>query len=176
MRCNSFSGMPGASCSAGHAPLGIRCHAVEGILEQRAKSNFSRGEFRKTSSRSAAPSAPLVSLPKHLECSKGTVGIKGWQSVAAPLASDFCKSDHLQLSISHFWLFNIFNVHKCCQRNSRHNGLNIPLGITALGGIPPIYSIKQGLWGTYPWELYRIKHSYDTNTIESKTKIPVYTP
>ena len=32
---------------------------------------------------------------------KGTVGIKGRQSVAAPLASDFCKSDHFQLSISH---------------------------------------------------------------------------
>ena len=101
------------------------------------------------------------------------MGIKGRQSVAAPLASDFCKSDHLQLSISHFWPVN---VAKCCQRNSGHNGLNIPLGISALGGIPPIYSIKQGLWGTYPWELYRIKNSYDTNTIESKTKIPVYTP
>ena len=55
---------------------------------------------------------------------KGTVGlgIKGRQSVAAPLASDSCKSDHLQLSISHFWPFN---VAKCCQRNSRDNGLNI---------------------------------------------------
>ena len=29
--------------------------------------------------------------------------IKGWQSVAG----DFCKSDHLQLSISHFWPFNV---------------------------------------------------------------------
>ena len=45
--------------------------------------------------------------------------IKGGQYVAAPLASDFCKSDHLQLSISHFWPFN---VAKCCQRNSRDNG------------------------------------------------------
>ena len=43
------------------------CHAVDGIREQFSKSNFSRGEFRKTSSRSAAPSAPLVSLSKHLE-------------------------------------------------------------------------------------------------------------
>ena len=41
---------------------------------------------------------------------------------AVPLASDFCKSDHLQLSISHFWPFNVV---KCCQRNSRDNGLNI---------------------------------------------------
>ena len=53
---------------------------------------------------------------------RGHVGIKGQQSVAAPLASDFCKSDHLQLSISHLWTFN---VAKCCQRNSRDNGLNI---------------------------------------------------
>ena len=46
--------------------------------------------------------------------------IKGRQSVAAPLASDFCKSDHLQLSpISHFWPFNVV---KCCQRNSRDKG------------------------------------------------------
>ena len=50
------------------------------------------------------------------------MGIKGRQSVAAPLASDFCKSDHFQLSISHFWPFS---VAKCCQRNSRDNGLNI---------------------------------------------------
>ena len=64
---------------------------------------------------------------------KGTVGIEGRQSVAAPLASDFCKSDHFQLSISHFWPFN---VAKCFQRNGRHNGLNIPLGTTALGGMP----------------------------------------
>ena len=46
------------------------CHAVDGIWEQPVKSNFSRGELRKTSSRSAAPSAPLVSSSKHLECSR----------------------------------------------------------------------------------------------------------
>ena len=46
--------------------------------------------------------------------------MKGRQSVAAPLASDFCKSDHLQLSISHVWPFNF--VIKCCQGNSRDNG------------------------------------------------------
>ena len=45
--------------------------------------------------------------------------IKGRQSVAAPLASDFCESDHLQLCISHFWLVN---VAKCCQRNTGENG------------------------------------------------------
>ena len=53
---------------------------------------------------------------------RGHVGIKGQQSVAAPLPSDFCKSDHLQVTISHLWTFN---VAKCCQRNSRDNGLNI---------------------------------------------------
>ena len=53
---------------------------------------------------------------------KWTVGIKGRQSIAVPLASHFCMSDHLQLSISHVWPFN---VAKCCQRNSRDNGLNI---------------------------------------------------
>ena len=46
------------------------CHAVDGIREQPRKSNFSRGDLRKTSSRSAAPSAPLVKSPKHLECLK----------------------------------------------------------------------------------------------------------
>ena len=43
------------------------CHAVDGISAHHSKFNFSRGEFRKTSSRSAAPSAPLLSLLKHLE-------------------------------------------------------------------------------------------------------------
>ena len=46
------------------------CHAVGGIREQFSKSNFSTEELRKTSSRSAAPSAPLVSLLKHLEWSR----------------------------------------------------------------------------------------------------------
>ena len=66
---------------------------------------------------------------------KGTVGIKGRQSVAAPLACDFCKSDHLQLSISHVWPFN---VAKCCQRNSRDNGLNIRNNKTRLTNWPNI--------------------------------------
>ena len=39
--------------------------------------------------------------------------------VAAPLANDLRKSDHLQLCISHVWPFN---VAKFCQRNSRDNG------------------------------------------------------
>ena len=66
---------------------------------------------------------------------KGTVGIKGRQCVAAPLASDFCKSDNLQLSISHF---GPFNVAKCCQRNSRPNGLNIPKKTRRLTNWPNI--------------------------------------
>ena len=49
------------------------CHAADGIRKQSPKFNFSRGEFRKTSSRSAAPSA-LVSLSKHLEWSKEDCG------------------------------------------------------------------------------------------------------
>ena len=45
---------------------------------------------------------------------------KGRRSVAAPLASVFCKSDHLHLSISHFWPVNVV---KCCHRktNSQPN-------------------------------------------------------
>ena len=48
--------------------------------------------------------------------------IKGRQPVAAPLASGFFKSDHLKLSISHFWPFN---VAKCCQRTAVTMDLNI---------------------------------------------------
>ena len=56
------------------------CHAADGISEQSPKSNFSRGEWPKTCSRSAAPSVPLVSLLKHLEWSKGDCGAAGrWQ-------------------------------------------------------------------------------------------------
>ena len=51
---------------------------------------------------------------------KKTMWGKGGQSIAAPLASHFCMSDHLELSISHFWLFT---VAKSCQRNSHDNGL-----------------------------------------------------
>ena len=89
-------------------------------FESNAQSSTSAGE-------SCARRPAGVRPHRHLWChrrstcsaQKRTVGIKGWQSVAAPLASDFCKSDHLQLSISHFWPVN---VAKCCQRNSRDNG------------------------------------------------------
>ena len=77
-------------------------------------------EFESTNQTSTSPGESCARLPaglrphRHLWChrrstcsaQKRTVGIKGWQSVAAPLASDFCKSDHLQLSISHFWPFD----------------------------------------------------------------------
>ena len=83
---------------------------------------------------STSPGESSARLPaglrphRHLWClcqstwsaQKRTVGIKGWQSVAAPLASNFCQSVHVQLSISHFWPFN---VAKCCQTNCRDNGL-----------------------------------------------------
>ena len=55
--------------------------------------------------------------------------IKGLQSVAAaPLASDSCKSAHLQLSISHFWPVN---VAKWCQRTAVTMALNIQKKNTA---------------------------------------------
>ena len=93
-------------------------------------------EFESNTESSTSPGESCARLPAGLQphrrlwcpCrstwsdQKGTVGIKGWQSVAAPLASHLWKSDHLQLSISHFWLFT---VAKCCQRHSHDNGLNI---------------------------------------------------
>ena len=89
---------------------------------------FDRNAQSSTFPRESSPRLPTGLRPhRHLWCccqstwnaQKGAVGIEGRQSVAAPLASDSCKSDHLQLSISHFWPFN---VAKCCQRNSRDNG------------------------------------------------------
>ena len=102
----------------------------------RAASATQWTEFHCNTQSSTSPEESSARLPaglrphRHLWChcqstwnaQKGTVWIKGRQSVAAPLASDFCKSDHLQLSISHVLPFN---VAKCCQRNSRDSGLNI---------------------------------------------------
>ena len=50
--------------------------------------------------------------------------IKGWQSVANPLASDSCMSDDLQLPIWHFWPFNVV---KCCQMLSKKQPWQWPL-------------------------------------------------
>ena len=102
----------------------------------RAASATQWTEFESNTQSSTSPAESSARLPaglrphRHLWClrkstwsaQKGTVGIKGRQSVAAPLASDFCKSDHLRLSISHFWPFNVAN---CCERHSRPDGLNI---------------------------------------------------
>ena len=69
MRCSSSSGTPWAfrGSSAGQAPEGTCCHAAAGIWEQPRKSKCSKVvALPRTSSRSAAPSTPLLLLPKDL--------------------------------------------------------------------------------------------------------------
>ena len=82
-------------------------------------------EFEGTDQNSTSPRESCARLPAGLRphrhfrhrqstwnAQKGTVGIKGRQSVAAPLASDFCKSDHLQLLFHGFGLSMLPNVVK----------------------------------------------------------------
>ena len=67
-RSSSF-GMPGAFRSFGQAPSGSWCQAAKGIWEHSLKFNdSSSGEWLNASTKSAAPSAPFVSLLKHLQC------------------------------------------------------------------------------------------------------------
>ena len=87
-------------------------------------------EFDCKNQSSTSPGESCAGLPadlrphRHLWClrqstwraQERTVGIEGRQSVAAPLASDLCKSDHLQLSISHVYTFLAF---QCCQMLSK---------------------------------------------------------
>ena len=118
-------------------PRGCRVHHAARATRHWELAATQRTEFDRNLQSSTSPTGESCArLPaglrphRHLWCNcqstwnaqKGIVGIKGRQSVAVPLASDFCKSDHLQLSISHFWPFNVV---KCWQRNSRDNGLNI---------------------------------------------------
>ena len=68
-RCSSSCGTPMAFCgwSFGQAPEGTRRHAAAGIWEHMLKTNPSKVvALPRTSIRSAAPSAPLLSRPKHL--------------------------------------------------------------------------------------------------------------
>ena len=74
-------------------------------------------EFERNTQSSTSPERSCARLPAGLRphqrlwcpyqstwsAQKWTVGIKGRQSVAAPLASDFCMSDPLPLSIFHLW-------------------------------------------------------------------------
>ena len=69
MRCSSSAGTPGAwrGSSVGQAPDGTCCHAAAGIWEQPSKANvFKVVALPRTWRRSAAPSTPLLFLPKHL--------------------------------------------------------------------------------------------------------------
>ena len=95
-------------------------------------------EFESNDESSTSPERSCARLPAGLRphqrlwcpyqstwsAQKKTMWGKGRPSnlFSAPLASHFCMSDHLQLSISHVWPFN---VAKCCQRNSRDNRVNI---------------------------------------------------
>ena len=88
---------------------------------RRAASATEWMEFESNHQSSSSPGESSARLPaglrphRHLWCprwstwsaQKGTVRIKGWQSVAAPLANDFCKPDRFQLFISHVWPFNV---------------------------------------------------------------------
>ena len=66
-RRSSSCGMPPANPSFRQAPSGSCCHAPAGIWEQPVKSNFSSSDdWLNAWSKSAAPSAPFVSLLKHL--------------------------------------------------------------------------------------------------------------
>ena len=103
---------------------------------RRAASATQRTEFDGNQKSSTSPGESCARLPaglqphRHLWClcqstwsaQRRTVGIKKKQSVAAPLATDFCKSDHLQLSISDVWPFN---AAKCCQKTAVTMARNI---------------------------------------------------
>ena len=68
-RRSSSSGMPTAARSFGQAPSGSCCQAAAGILEHSLKFNTSsRDDWLNACRRSAAPSAPFVSVSKHLQC------------------------------------------------------------------------------------------------------------
>ena len=70
MRCSSSFGTPWAfqGSSAGQAREGTCCHAAAGIWEQLSKCNSSKVvNLPRYWRRSAAPSTPLLSSPKHLE-------------------------------------------------------------------------------------------------------------
>ena len=166
----------------------------------RAASATQWTEFESTHQSSTSPGESSARLPaglqphRHLWClcqstwsaQKGTVGIKGRQSVAAPLASDFCTSDHLQLSISHFWPFN---VAKCCQRNSRDNGLNIRKKTRRLTNWPNIAtkfarrgtggSLLLSNWSSWhraasatQWKEFESTHQSSTSPGESSARLP----
>jgi len=94
---------------------------------RRAASATQRTEFESIHKSTTSPGESCARLPAglrphlHLWClcqstwsaQKGTVGIKGLQSVAAPLANDFCKSDH-------FATVNFtFLACQCCQMLSK---------------------------------------------------------
>ena len=114
-------------------PLGCRVHHAARAMRHWEPAAMQWTEFESNPESATSPGESCVRLPaglrphRRLWCpcrstwsdQKGTVGIKGWQFVAAPHASDFFESDHLQLSSSHFWPLS---VAKCCQRHSRDNG------------------------------------------------------
>ena len=68
-RRSSSSRMPRALRSFGRAPSGTFCHAPAGICEKPLKfKSSSCVDWLNAWSRSAAPSAPWVPVPKHLQC------------------------------------------------------------------------------------------------------------
>ena len=111
-------------------PLGCRVHHAAPAMRHWELAATHWTEFESNIQSATSPGESSARLPAGLRphrhpwchrqstCSaqKRTVGIKGRQSVAALLASDFCKSDHLQLSVSHF---GPCNVAKCLLSNKQ---------------------------------------------------------
>ena len=176
MRCNSSSGMPGASRSAGHAPLGTRCHAVDGMWEHKPKCNFSRGEFRKTSSRSAAPSA--LSSPAGV-LNRGLWGWKDGNLLPLLLQVTFASPTICNCLFHIFGLSMLPNVAKETAVTCRDNGLNIRKNTFARrgtlwsllpAGLRPhrhqsTWNAQKGTAGIYNWQsagkmAYRKRYVY----------------
>ena len=115
--------MPSALCSFGHAPSGSCCQAAAGISEHSRKFNPSSCvDWLNASSKSAAPSAPFVSLSKHLQCfvrinllKRCWEGDKSWYTITHP--------GQLQLIIDNFTnLTMLLNTNNFQQRQI-HTGI-----------------------------------------------------
>ena len=92
-------------------PRGCQVHHAARAMRHWELAATQWTEFESNTQSSTSPGESCARLPAGLQphrrlwyhrqstwsAQKRTVGIKGRQSVAAPLASDFCKSDRLQL-------------------------------------------------------------------------------
>ena len=171
-------------------PLGCRVHHAAQAMRHWELAATQRTEIESNTETSTSPGESGTRLPGgqrlhrhwcHRQSSWSAQKRDGGGKEKAICCRSSCKwlcmSDYLQLSISHFWPFNVV---KCCQINSRHgvatNWPNIATKFARRGTMRNLLLSNLSSWHRGPsamqWTEFESNHESPTSPGENSARLP----